>query len=401
MSLHTRQDVRGAIAAAIVLGLVGSATAAFADNQEASEPPCCAGWRVDDGFVIVSSDGRYRLRVGLVAGYKVEPVYRDGSAQDRSAFFVVRPFLAGNLLFPWIKFKTSLELAANPPYLLDSYVEVAPWRALGVRVGQQKTPFSRHKNRGDEQILFPDFDPVASYFWTGRDKGLTVVGSLADRRFDYAAGVYGGSPLRQFVTVAGNYLVEARATVSPLGPSGETEYPYITENDPAGLRPSFSLDGYYGKVQSAVENFDPSAFSFTAMPSGSTQKGGALGADVLLQGRRFAAIAEGYWRRAGPEGSAFTSLGLWGQLGILLVPHTLDLGVRVSWANPSTTLADDRLIAGEVQLAYYVHAPNLVLKLRYGNGDQHSPGMTALGPVTLPLAAGHTQLVTLQFNLAL
>jgi hypothetical protein len=393
--------VRAAIAI-MILGLVASAAnAAPADNQVAPQQPCCAGWLPEDGFVIVSLDHRYKLRVGLVAGYKLEPIYRDGSARDRSAFFVVRPYLAGNLLAPWIKFKTSLELAANPPYLLDSYIDVAPWRALGIRVGQQKTPFSRHKNRADEEILFPDFDPVASYFWTGRDKGLTVLGSLADRRFDYAAGVYGGSPLRQFVTVAGNYLVEARATLSPLGPVGETEYPYIMEDDPAGLRPSFSLGGYYGKVQSAVENFDPSAFSFTAMPSGSTQKGGALGADVLLQARHFAAIAEGYWRRAGPEGSAFTSVGFWGQLGVLVVPHTFDLGVRISWANPSTTLADDRLIAGEVQLAYYVHAPNLVLKLRYGNGDQHSPGMTALGPVTLPVAAGHTQLVTLQFNLAL
>ena len=83
----------------------------------------------------------------------------------------------------------------------------------------------------------------------------------------------------------------------------------------------------------------------------------------------------------GAADDTYTSVGAWGQIGILLIPRNLDLGFRVNWLNPSTDLANDRFISGEVQLAYYVsHSPNLVVKLRYGFGNQQTPGMDALGP---------------------
>jgi hypothetical protein len=53
-------------------------------------------------------------------------------------------------------------------------------------------------------------------------------------------------------------------------------------------------------------------------------------------------------------------------------------------------------------LAYYaMHAPNLVVKLRYGLGHQSSPDPALLGPVRLVLTApGWIQLGTIQLNLA-
>ena len=52
-----------------------------------------------------------------------------------------------------------------------------------------------------------------------------------------------------------------------MGPVGSTEYAYITDEGPAPLRVSFTLQGSYGKVQSAVENFNPTAFIFGLSPS--------------------------------------------------------------------------------------------------------------------------------------
>jgi hypothetical protein len=92
-----------------------------------------AGLAPGEGFVLRSDDGNYKLRIGLQSAYKFEPVYQEGDYGNRRAFFVLRPIFAGTFFKEWIRFWTSLELVSNPPYLLDSYVEVQPRPAIGVR----------------------------------------------------------------------------------------------------------------------------------------------------------------------------------------------------------------------------------------------------------------------------
>jgi hypothetical protein len=367
----------------------------------ANVKPGASGWIAGQGFILRSEDDAYKLRIGLQAAYKIEPTYQDGDFRDRRAFFVLRPVFAGNIYKDWIRFWTSIELNSNPPYLLDSYVEIQPIDELGLRVGQQYTLIGRHEQFGPQQILFPEWAPVAEYFWTGRDKGVTMWGLLADAKAEYYAGVYSGTPLRQFTTIGGNYVLEGRLVWSPLGPPGSTEFPYIQDGTP--FRISGSLQGYYGKVQLAEENFNPSSFRFEAMATGTVRKQSCGAADIFIQGKRFAGTVEGYTRQTDPEstGATYTSTGIWGQLGFLILPRTLDIGVRVNWLNPSTDLDNDTFASGEVQMAYYVtHSPNLVVKLRYGYGEQQSPGMDALGPVALFTKEGKFQLATAQLNLA-
>jgi hypothetical protein len=394
--------VRSTAALRIVLIVVLlSAPMARADG-EAGPAASVAGFEPEHGFFLRSGDGAWALRPGLSAAYKLEPKYLDGQSQDRDTIYAVRPFLSGSVVKPWIRFLTEAELAQNPPYLLYSYLEIAPLAAIGLRIGQQNTLFSRHENFGFTRILFPDTDAVAEYFWTGRDKGLTAFGDLAADRVRYEAGLYAGSPLRQFTTIAGNYVAEGRIALNPLGKPIDAEYAYVVGAEPAPLRLSFALQGYYGRVQSATENFNPNTFKFQTQASGMTTKEGAGGADLVLQSRLVVLLAEGYGRRTTPEGSGgYTSFGVWGQVGVLIWPRRLDAAVRVSWANPSTALSQDRFLGGEAQIAWYVSVPTLIVKLRYGISDQQSPGSAALGAVSLPATAGRLQLATLQVNLAL
>ena len=366
------------------------------------EPKPPAGYIPGTGFIIQSPDAAYRLRVGLVAAYKFEPVYVNGAFQDRNSFFVMRPFLGGNFFREWIHFWTSFEFASNPPYLLDSYVEIAPWKEFQLRIGQQWTPFDRHEYFGPQEILFPEWAPVSEYFWTGRDKGVTAMGTLAGQ-LDYWLGVYSGTPLRQFNALPGNYLLEARLTWNPLGAMGATEFPYIVSEGPAPFRVSATVQGYYGNVQEATENFNPSTFRFEAMASGEKTKEGAGGADVWLQGRCITLFLDGFIRHTEPSmGAAYTSVGAWGQVGVPLVDKTLDISTRFNWLDASTALSDDAFYSIEGQLAYYVsHSQGLVVKLRYAYGHQNSPGEEALGDVPLVTTAGNTQIFTAQLNLAL
>jgi hypothetical protein len=382
------------------LGVAPRASAAGGGDVQLVQP-LLGGHRPSEGFAVRSADDNFELVVGLAAAYRVEPKFLNGESQDRTAILSARPWVGGSVVRPWITFLTEAELADNPPYLLYSYLDVRPVPELGVRFGQQNTPFSRHENFGLYHIIFPETGPVADYFWSGRDKGITLYGTIADR-FDYYAGLYGGSPLRQFTTIAGNYVAVGRITINPMGKTGEAEFAYVLGDGPAPWRISFTLQGYVGRIQSATQNFDPNSFLFTSTASGMTTEEKTGGADIFLQSSRVVFVAEGYARRTNPlDGSAsYTSVGAWAQLGFLIIRKTLDVAAQGDWADPSTTLADDRFLAGEGQVTYYVKAPMLILKLRYAYADQQTPGMAALGSVTLPATVGRTQLITFQANVA-
>ena len=391
-----------AVLVSAVSGSAGFWPAAASAEQTAAPSALIGGYGPADGFFVASPDGENRLRAGLNAIYKLEPRTLNGEWQNRDAIYAARPFLSGTVFRRWIRFLTEAELAQNPPYLLYSYLEVRPRAEIGVRIGQQDTLISRHENFGVMQALFPETDVVAEYFWTGRDKGITVFGALADERVDYYAGIYGGSPLRQFTTLAGNYVLEARATVNPMGRMPESEFAYALADAQAAPRVSFTLQGYYGKVEDATENFNPNTFNFQPMATGMTDREGAGGLDVWVLAGPVSAFSEAYWRRTDPAaGPAYQSIGAWGQIGLRVLPRQLDAAIRASWANPSTALGGDRFLGGEIQVAWYVAAPALIVKLRYGVSDQRSPGSAALGAVTLPAAVGRTQVGTLQVNLAL
>jgi hypothetical protein len=374
---------------------------AAASGEGAPSGVVQSGYTPDQGFFLASPDGDYRLRIGWVGGYKVEPDYNDGKFQDRNEFFVLRPFFEGYVFRPWITFKTELELLGNPPYLLNAYFDVRPIPQFGVRGGLQTTPLSRHKSFAPNEILFPDWAVTAEYFWAGHDKGVTLMSLTFDERVEGYFGLYSGTPLRQFTAVAGNYVVLGRVTVSPLGKIGRTEYPYITYPS-VPFRISLTAQGFYGKITAGTENFDSDSFEFTFTPGTSPSREATAGGDLFLQGTRFVVFGEGYFRRTEPsDGSAkYDAFGIWAQVGVLLVPRWVDFALRGNWIEPSTSLDNVRTLIGEAQVAYYIHAPVLVLKLRYGIGDQQTPGTAALGSLSLPITAGRSQVLTLQLNLA-
>jgi hypothetical protein len=297
-----------------------------------------------------------------------------------------------------------MDLASNPPYVLDSYAEVQPVDAFGVRAGQFWSPISRHEQFGPQQLLLPEFNLVADYFWPGRDKGVMIFGLPASQKLEYYAGVFAGSPLRAFRSIPGNWQAAARLAVNPLGPPGGNEFPYIVPRGaaPAPFRLSFALQGWAGRVQQGVENFNETTFRFDYKPTDEIRKIIGGGVDFFMQGPIFAFLAEAYMRRSEYTGEPrFTSVGAFGQLGVMIVPHLLDVQTRVNWLNPKTKLAGDTFWSLELASSLYIHAPNLVMKFRYGYGRQDSPGTDALGKVPLPVGnTGNLHLATVQLNLS-
>ncbi|XXF79979.1 hypothetical protein P2318_09575 [Myxococcaceae bacterium GXIMD 01537] len=367
------------------------------DDKDENE----TGFEKGKGFRIVSEDGNYALGVGIQAAYKLEPVWVDGEGQARTAFPFLRPRIYGNVFRPWVTFWTSLELAAPvAPYLLDSFVDILPIPEAGVRVGQFYTPLSRHESLGPQQILFPEFAPIANYFWTGRDKGITFLGTTD--KLEYYAGIFSGSPLRTIRSIPGRWVSNVRLTVSPMGPMGYGELPYIMApaDEPYPFKVSFTVQGAGGKVEQFEENFNLETGVFQVKDQG-VRKFITGGVDLLIHAGRFSLFGEAYLRRTEPENNQpnFTSFGTWLQADYVVYKKLVDVGVRLSFLNASLELDDDLLWIGELQVGCFMDAPYLAVKLRYQIAYQQTPDPALLGAVPLAKDPGTTNLITLQLNL--
>jgi hypothetical protein len=355
----------------------------------------------DEGFRIKDESGNYMLRIGFQGAYKFEPTWTNGEAQDRNALAFLRPILRGSLFKPWITFWTSMELAGNPPFLLDSYFDVVPVEEFGVRAGQQYSLISRQEQLGPQQLFFPGWAPVAEYFWPGRDKAVQVYGFLWDKRFEYYAGVFSGTPLRQTSTIPGNYELQGRIAYNPLGavPYGY-EFPFTDKGEPLPTRVAIALQTYGGRVETAEQNFNPDNGQLTTVRTNKRHKNVAGAVDAWFQTGPLILSGEGYVRHEDDlDGTpTFTSAGAWGQAIVGLWPKVLALGAQVNWLDPNTDVDNDSAYVFQGELAWFIHVPDLVLKLRYAHVYEQQPAAPAT--VTLPYAPGHTNLLTLQFNLS-
>lgn len=296
-----------------------------------------------------------------------------------------------------------MEWSESTPFLLDGFVDIQPLERFGFIFGQQGTPVSRHNSFGPHQIFFPDYAGVSSYFWSGRERGLTLYGATNREILEYEAGVYDGSPIIKPLRRPNNYVVEARATVNPFGPANATEYPFTPEGDPLPFNVSCTFQGYFGRIATTLESYNFSNNVLSPVQTEQTEKTGTLGADIWFQKGPIITFGEYYWRRLAPldsNGGAFNSTGAWGQVIWNIYNNRFGLGSRLGWIDPNRTIADDQSWEIEGQTAWFIHSTDLVLKLRYAWLLQNSPGDEKLNGFILPYIAGTTHVVTLQFALS-
>jgi hypothetical protein len=374
-------------------------------TEPEEKPPSAAAfatYTMAEGFRLKSEDGDYMLRFRMAAGIKYEPLWTDGDPQKNGMFAFLRPSLAGHFFKPWVRYAFVAEFASPVPLPIAALVEVNPWDAFGLRIGQQVTPVSRHNSFLVEQIFFADFASVASYFWSGRQKGLTLFGSVLDGKLDYWAALYGGSPLREQTSNPHTYVGEGRVTASPMGPVNVNELPFTPDGRELPLRASVTLQGYHGEVQLTGANIDPTNSPLDPVQTPLLQTISTGGADLWLQWGRFILFGEYFQRysESTPQRPGVTAKGAWGQLIANAWANRIGVGGRLDWIDPSSELSNDQVVEVEGQVAWFIRGPALALKLRYAWLNQSSPDPTTLGTFVLPFAPGITNLLTLQLNLA-
>ncbi len=172
-----------------VLCLVASVSGVSA--QTAPSTPFTAGWQ--DGFILQSANGDYRLTLGMTA-------QADGRfSVDDPAPFVdtftlrkIRPTFTGRIA-KYFDFKVMPDLGGGQVVMQDAYLEVRFSPKFRVRMGKDKEPVGYELLIGDPFVLFPE-PLLATGLVPNRDNGVQVLGDVLGTRLTYAVGVFNGIP---------------------------------------------------------------------------------------------------------------------------------------------------------------------------------------------------------------
>jgi phosphate-selective porin OprO and OprP len=172
------------------LSLSGQTTTPSADRLQQTTTST-SGFQ--DGFFVQSSDGEYRLVIGLVA-------QADGrfSLDDPKPIIntftlrKLRPTFSGRIA-RYFDFKVMPDFGNGTTLVQDAYLDIRFSPALRVRSGKDKTPVGYELLQGDAFLWFPERS-LASSLVPNRDIGVQLQGDLTRARLSYAAGVFNGIP---------------------------------------------------------------------------------------------------------------------------------------------------------------------------------------------------------------
>jgi phosphate-selective porin OprO/OprP len=164
---------------------------AAAPEPPAATAPLAANWQ--DGFVVQSANGDYRIQFGAVAQtdgrFSVDdPLPITNTFTVRKA----RPIVSGRLA-RYFDFRLMPDFGSGTPVILDAYVDTRFSPAFRLRVGKDKTPVGYELLIGDANLFFPE-RTLASGLVPNRDIGFQAQGDLAGQRVSYSAGVFNGVP---------------------------------------------------------------------------------------------------------------------------------------------------------------------------------------------------------------
>jgi hypothetical protein len=89
-------------------------------------------------------------------------------------------------------------------------------------------------------------------------------------------------------------------------------------------------------------------------------------------------------------------------MGLMLYKRDVDIAVRGTYLDPNRDADNDTAYAIEANSSWYIHAPWVVVKARYGYGTQRTPfegsGATSSGGAPLILSPGSVHVLTAQIN---
>ena len=184
-------SVRILAALTVLTVFPGPAWMAPAASAQTAAPTMVAG---QDGFVVQSPDGDFRLQIGLLvqADGRFAPDDSNEAVVNTFSFRRLRPYLRG-------RFSRRFEFYFNPDFaggilvVQDAYVDTVFAPAFRIRAGKGKTPFGLERLHSASNLLFFN-RALPTALVPNRDIGIQVLGDIAGGVVSYLAGVMNGVP---------------------------------------------------------------------------------------------------------------------------------------------------------------------------------------------------------------
>ena len=160
------------------------------ENQKAAKPT--TGWI--DGFVVGSSDGRFKLKIGAYTQADGRFFVNDAQNRNTNQFLFrrVRPDIQGTV-FRYFDFRLVPDFAGSSFTLFDAYVDYTqvPWAKL--RVGKFKPPVGLERLQSATALGFIERGQPTNLVPT-RDNGVQLFGDLWSSALSYQLGIFNGVP---------------------------------------------------------------------------------------------------------------------------------------------------------------------------------------------------------------
>lgn len=143
-----------------------------------------------NGFVLRTADGATELR--LAASFQLDSRVYFGDSVAPDSFDIRRARLDVNAKvydFMTVRIQAAME---DSPYIRNAYLDLGRGKAVNLRIGQMKVPFSTKWLTLDNQVNFIErgtAEPVYPFF----DRGLMLWGNVAGSSLNYQLGVYNGT----------------------------------------------------------------------------------------------------------------------------------------------------------------------------------------------------------------
>jgi len=343
--------------------------------QQAPAPAATAldvRYEAGKGLRAATADGNNALTLaGRIQG-RYTATDRD-SGSDRSNFSVRRARLSvsGHVYNPNFRYGFQGDFADDFS-LRDAFFESThvPWATA--KAGQFKIPYNRSQVGSSAAMQFVERALTNDEFILGddgRDIGLSVGGEALPGTLAYSAGVFNGTGPNTSNSDT-DHLILGRLLYTPLGAFAD----YYQEGDllaaptprlGIGIAAAFSSDESNGRTTTRAGLTNDELFpDFT----GADIYGTTVDANFKLHG--FAALADVYFRRIDPKGSAIDAFDAYGalvQAGYFVVPQRVEVAVRYAWIDPnrSTSANDVRECGGAVGYFFRGHDLKVQADLRH------------------------------------
>lgn len=294
----------------------------------------------------------------------------------------MRLTLSGGAFQPWLKYAFQFELSRtsgdNASKIKDAIIEIRPvGRNYSVMMGQFKAPFGLQQLTSSGRQQFVDRAITDSKFTPGRDMGILLSGTAAGRKLGYAGGAFNGAGESRLQNNRGQLWV-GRVYFNPFG-----QYRLAEGASEGPDRPQLHL-GFGARTGKQIRG--RTATGVFENPNNQT----AYDVELAFKALRFYGTAEYFAMRDEQRNPIadrdVNSQGYHAQIGFMLVPRTVELGLRYAEVEADKDIDNAKLREIRGVFGYYWRSHNLKLQADVGQVryDKNYGSLSSLARSGLP-----------------